>query len=519
MGSHYIPVGKIKFDKELLDIVCPAVGYTPELICTLENGYIPNPNVHVPWVAPFDTGVPNAQEIILLCTNKPPSIIYFRVQGNYTVEVFDSLNNLIQTSDHASGAYYTYQFPTVNENALYILKIKNRAGSTITLFRCHDITNSGYNSDWQILEAKFNTPNITTLANAFQYIQTIKKISFYSSLDSLTSMASFLSDSGIESFTFPASLPACTSLSSFFERSTIKIIDLNGCNLPQLTSIASFVKNCSYLFSLVFNPTNTKKLSLLVGAFSYLQSLKEISVDCTLGEETTSAINADTLFEYSNFEKITSFIGHPDATSLLSCKNMFRGLPYLKEITLRGKTIFENDSIISSCPSLEKVTYGEISNMSNYTLWTQNPPSRLKTINLPLQITGIISTMVSPLYFTYLEEFNNQPVNDTELNMLCANGVRYLKRFDQPNLKMTRLALGAAGGALEYVEVDWANSSFEFGAAGTTVIVLKGNLSTSELNRIFTALPPQTKTIDVGSNPGYAACNKAIAEAKGWTVL
>ena len=64
-------------------------------------------------------------------------------------------------------------------------------------------------------------------------------------------------------------------------------------------------------------------------------------------------------------------------------------------------------------------------------------------------------------HFVSLEEIVNKPTNgNEEWNINLGLSARKLKRLDLPNITVSSLSVGIAGGMLEYVEIDWANSSF-----------------------------------------------------------
>ena len=87
--------------------------------------------------------------------------------------------------------------------------------------------------------------------------------------------------------------------------------------------------------------------------------------------------------------------------------------------------------------------------------------------------------------------------------------------------KQSRLNIGGSAPApkLTHVDVDWANSPWNSGSSPT--IRIRANLDANEINRIFGLLPTVVdgQSINVVSNPGYATCDKTIAQNKGWTVL
>ena len=338
--THYIPVSGITIDM-IKDVVGDVVGEVvdgllnpdPGLYCP-PRGYFP-PDPDGTWVPPITVPDPDTEQITLLCTDNYPSVIYFRVQGNYTVDVMDQSGNVIQSTDHASGAYYTYSFLTKDTGAYYIIKIKNRGGSTLTLFRCHDITGGGYASNWQILEARFNTPNMVTLTSAFEFISTIKKVSFISTMDKVTTMQSFLKNSGIEKFVWHSSFNLLGNISYMFQNSLLRTLDFNGISLPELGTISYMCNNTFQFRTLNFNPV-VLKLWNLSYAFSY-SDLQHIFLNCTVGESIAQC-TIQQMAEYNpRLETFTCFYGHANLEAFYTTVTAaFRGLPRLTQLTFRG---------------------------------------------------------------------------------------------------------------------------------------------------------------------------------------
>ena len=141
MGSHYIQVGKLKIDQDLMNVICPAAGFTPANICPA-NGYILDPGAA--YEPPVDIGTPSAEEIRLLCTNNSPGVFAVRVTtsaaAKYYAEIYTSTGTLIETTaEVTSGLVLTYYFPTTPAGALFIVKIKPVSGS-ITVFKVDNVT-------------------------------------------------------------------------------------------------------------------------------------------------------------------------------------------------------------------------------------------------------------------------------------------------------------------------------------------------------------------------------------------
>lgn len=208
----------------------------PAIYCPA-NGYIPDPTIYYPPIAIPD---PDPQEIILLCSNASPSVISVKCttsSGQYTAKVYDAGNNEIHSQNINSNVAFTHYF-TAGELEYFTVKLfPATAGQSILTFTAYNAI-TGYNYDWPILQAKFNTPNITSLASAFRAITQLKDIRFDSTLNYLTSFDSAFYAGGLLKFVFPSGLPLLNTIASMFRDNLSVIeIDMSGATFPELTTM------------------------------------------------------------------------------------------------------------------------------------------------------------------------------------------------------------------------------------------------------------------------------------------
>ena len=245
----------------------PLIAFPPAVYCPA-NGYILDPGA--PYVPPVDMGTPTTEEIRLLCTNNTPGLLTVRVTTStavqYYAQIYDSTGNtLIATTPNVnSNNPLTYFFPTTPTDSLFIVKIKPVSGS-ITVFKTD--TYSGYTKDWQILQARFNTPNIITLTSAFESIKTIMSVIFDCTLNYLTSLQAIFRYAGILNFTFPNSLPELTDATNVFYQSNIsRMIWASNATAPKLTNISGMFQLTKNVISVSF-PTSLPELVSFTNLF------------------------------------------------------------------------------------------------------------------------------------------------------------------------------------------------------------------------------------------------------------
>jgi hypothetical protein len=146
---------------------------------------------------------------------------------------------------------------------------------------------------------------------------------------------------------------------------------------------------------------------------------------------------------------------------------------------------------------------------------------RLQKLVLPDSWTSSAITQFSSWYPTHFFKTISGEMNNVNAILNIVTTSKYLESVNCPGLRSSSINIGlsSALSPATYIEIDWANSTFVEVSGGC--IKLHCQLVSSEINRIFTALPTVTggQSIDVRYCPGYATCNPSIATGKGWTVL
>lgn len=486
----------------------------PAIYCPT-NGYILDPAR--PYAPPIIIDEPTTEQINLLCTNDSPFAlsVYCTIStGKYYIDVYDSTGTFIGTTAQVnSNTILPYYFPTDVPGSYYTLKIKVTTG-VITAFKVSTI--SGYSGNWQILQAKFNTPNLTSLLNAFLNIKAIRGVDFVSTMDNLATTQTMFSGAGIISYTMPHSLPVLTTAASMFTGSDIyKIFWDADANYPLLVEIGGFVQNCNNVdtvqlpnalpeltgFSNFARTSNLRNIRMMLTAAKLLSigfafyDAKYLQGDILWPE--MPLVTSISAVHYDNFllNKI-KFQGIMNALTLAtSFTDIARSCTILSEFEFPRETAGSvNSTMFSTSPALSKLKLPDIS--------TYVTLANFASMGLAAFLTSITG------------EFDNSV--DTDYEMVYA-GIA-LAEFNCIKMKCSRLVLGTttAHNKLNRIDIDWTNSSFNY---STTPLSLYCTLDATELNRIFGLLPAVSgKTLYIKGNPGTTTCNQSIATSKGWTV-
>ena len=527
MGSHYIPVGKIKIDKEILDIACPAAGYTPEILCPA-NGWVLEPGQ--PYVPVVDIGTPSVEQIFILLQHSAVARFTMAVTcagSQWYWELYSGTGDFIEKSSNInSGNSSKYLYEGV-ENAFYIIKIKLVSDVSITKFLISQMT--GY--EITILEVKMNTPYIAELNNAFRYTPLLRVVEFVSSVEYLTTMQAAFQYSGIEFWKPSKNFASLTNMSAIFQYSNIQQADFSDSLFPVL-------ENFSYGFS---NTNNAYKVK-------FPSSFPELT-------------NASYLFNTSNVKLIEMYSYAPKVTSYLYfaynaiflegsivfpeaqyCTTIYRIVENSKieSLTLLGNWLSLTDAR-NVCSSLSRLVYMEFprqmgSLSSSFALTSTFVISVPELIELRLPDLIFFSTTLANLPFSGVSRKMKIIQGDMEsglgisLNFGTGN-LNYsanLEEFELPKALYSRLYIGGSAVAkkLTNLSVDWANSPWEMIPTGSTNMTIRlwCALTTAALNNIYNELPTVvpdggTYKLQVSSNPGFGGSNYAVVEAKGWTVI
>lgn len=516
MGSHYIPVGKIKIDKEILDIACPAAGYTPELICPAA-GYIKEPGQ--PHVPPVQMGVPADEEIWLLCQKTGFGVLFTQAYisgGQWYMEVYDSNNNIVHVSDNKNnGNNLLYAFEG-NEGDYFTVKFKLTGAYSFTQWKVYQSTDYG-GGDYPIIQAKFNTPNITSLANAFQGVKMLRDVQLISTVANLKSLYYCFRDSGLRYWKPDAVFDSLTTLSYAFYNSDVEVIDFSGSTFPLLNTIANMCQNTTFLYKFIF-PANLPNLASCVSAF-------QLSGIVLL----TLFTNAPKVTTYSNFlrdcQKLTGTITIPESLVCTTLFTAFYNCYKLDKAIINGAMPIctSLNQLCYNCYSLTELQCPNTLGVANLNYDLIQKCYELKKLTLPdtLGDTTTFSVVVS-IIGRKIEEFHGNmdaPSSvSRDFNYPCSN----VRIVDMPNYRVYRIFLGLSysnPAPITEINIDWANSAWD--PSYTPCIRLYCQLGAAELNRIYGLLPVVSGNfrIAVSYNPGFAASDPSIATAKGWTVL
>ena len=193
----------------------------------------------------------------------------------------------------------------------------------------------------------------------------------------------------------------------------------------------------------------------------------------------------------------------------------------LEEIEIGDLSAVTNAPQPFAIASIKKITLGNIigsTNMANFF----NGCLSLEEVTMG-NITGGTTGSMSEFFQACrsLKSFTIGTISGSNSVAFQSSQLFSLKEFEIPSLKVTRLALTGISSTqrspIEYVEINWAGS--DYSGISPQIDLRSNNLSATELDRIFTALPTVTaKTINVAGNVGSSTCDTTIATAKGWTV-
>lgn len=516
--SHYIPVGKLKIDKEILDYACPAAGYDktpppPEIYCPV-NGYIPDPTIYMPPVILPESSL---ESIIFICNgyygdwdSDSASVNILGAVRKF--EVFDNTALLIHT--YVGADLFTYTFPSED---YYSVKISPSTElGTITRM---NTSRSSSKLGLVIESAIFNTPNITSLNKAFYYEFNFKSVEFKSSLLLLENMEYTFAYSGLITFKFQDNYPALTTLNSVMlgAKFVNKIIFPRNCNLPILTTLTNAFNSCSGCVEIVF-PENLPEVTLITGLCS----------SATMLQNATLWLTAPKLFSGSSMFNGCDLRGTlivPEMQMVTSLQSFLLNNNSLKKLVFTGNmdglSGFQN--MVYNCLNLEELEYPRTGGPSNYSPFYKN--DKLKILRVQDLITfpnGVIFIPITPVLERVYGEADNSIVSDGQTLSLTFSAPK-LKIIDLPKLRLNSLVIGGTSlpqklTYLETLNIDWTNSPFSSAAA--TTVFINAPFNSAWINNMFSLLPTVVgKKIDIRLCDGYATCDKTIATAKGWTVL
>ena len=541
MPSHYIQVGKLKIDQDLMDVICPAAGYTPELICPA-NGYekiIPD---YVPDAVIPVTETPLSDEsIVLICSSQVGGFLSFYVFGGasgISYKIYGNGDVELESGNKTNGTFtYTFLdtmngYESASGHKYFKLEFKPIGSEHIIHAR---VSSTGV--IYPIIEAYVNAPYITTMN--FHGSKLLRKVWLCETMDSLnnaTAYSVFKNTDSLEELTMPVSMNAaqnaegwfnssalpkivmpesmiaCTSFKYLFQYSKAKELTL-PVHIPLMASLDNTFTDMLFIKRIVI-PEDIPASIYLNNSFYNCPSLEEIILPSTfVASSGQYAFYNLPKFKGVNYEftlNIGEFVNH----SFLA-----GNLPLIKKITFIGTLntpTAHSNSMYGGNTLLEEITLPSSMN-GIVTFFTPSALYALKKMNLPLSMTGITSGLTFGQSTTpNIEEISTCETWGT--TALAINGayLKKLKRFDQPTMRVLSITFGqtvGSPGVLEYLDVD-------FSYLTGNVSLIYNNFSAEELNRIFTALPTITeRVLTVNNNPGTATCDRTIATAKGWTCV
>ena len=528
MGSHYIPVGKIKIDKEILDIACPAAGYgetppPPEIYCPAE-GYIPDPSIY--HEDPIITEAPRPAEgqIRLIATDSGSRHIQFKCQvsntGKYVVTVIGADNTVIETKTQNNNSVCQVFVPllegflTDNYSYYYIDIAPELETNDITLFQT-TINNTYDTMGGYIIAAYFNTPEITSLYQAFRLNKRITYAEIISA-DNLTTLEQFAyGANNFTRFILPDSLPELTTMSNMCYQCMNNYLHIKWPTyLPKLITMGG-----------IFNQSKIKTFTFL-GEFPLLENLSFAFYDSEIEEIKFNCSEFPELTTIANFanacKKLKGKIKYPEMPKLTTMEAVHLNNSEINEIKFVGAmdelTTWNNLAVNNY--KLKKLTLPEsvlgFTNISNTINVVDNcnsleilvMPKKMKLNNNDGNLINFFNNLsgcVKLHTITKIEEANNAQWG----RLFSGSSLINLKSFDQPELMLWRKGTvsftPATGlqGALEYFNINWGLYD-EY----NNIDLKYQNLPISEIRRILNTHVHKNKffgfyTFNCRYNPSY----------------
>jgi len=496
---------------EVLTVACPMVGYelTPTGV----------------FVSPITIPTPEAEEIQLLISNEAPYSLYFSITlsaGNARFEIFDEFGASVNVYN---GIYWLYTFAAAQPLKFYTVKITPiNVGAKILTFKKENYTG---NNDWNVYYAKFNTPNLTSMSQAFLGIIALKGCEFNCTLNELTNFGYTFQNTSVGTFTFPASLPKCTYTTSMFKGDKELIsVDMNNCQMPLCNSMDSMFMDCFKLLTVNFT-CYIPLVTTLNQWFRNSRLLRNLTINWGIVYPVLSSTNC---FDYAFYGCDSLVEIDIAACNPNSLNYTFQYCNNLRKITLRGNwTSFTVGYSPIQYSNVEEFIFpNSIKANASFTLIGGY---KLKKITMPSSFIAPFTTfsggffgagnLTSLLAFVGSASVVYTRGSLTIFPQMLFDNCIGLKRFDQPLMQTQYLRIKCI--ALEYVEINWADSFFGATTGQNLVDLRSCNLGVTEINRIFGKLPDLTGSgftyqIRVSANPGYATCTQSIATNKGWTV-
>lgn len=478
----------------------------PAVYCPA-NGYEYNPIIYTP---PIPMMTPPAESILLLCSNLGTNLITLNGTGSLTYKVYDSVGTLVISQNLASGAVFTYSYPTSASVPYYTIIITPQVSNHILTFYVYSNTSFGKNQP--IYKAIINAPYLTTMQGMFSTVTSLVACDIISTVDSVTDMSSCFNGTSITYFKFPVHMNAVTTLQYLFQNSNIIAVDFNNCSFPLLTIMSYMFNGASYLKSLTMTITAPKVYAFISLATSCI-ALTYCNMDFAPAP-TTGTVAFDNAF--NGDKKLETLILPNFAASAIPFvfSYLVNGCTALKTINYRGNINCTGTSYmpIYLCPNLNTITTeGDTLITGSAGLLDSGQYSTMQYIIIKKGFTGIISnTGIGVRTITFLQTFT------TLVQVICTS--KAISEFNYPWLRLTKLWIGQAGAPIHVLAVDWVNSVFVTGTSSSPAIYVGGAFSAAELNAIYTALPVAAAPTYITFSPcvGYSTSTKTIATLKNY---
>ena len=460
MGSHYIPVGKIKIDKEILDIACPAAGYgetppPPEIYCPAE-GYIPDPSIYHEDPIITEAPRPPVGQIRLIATDSGSRHIQFKCQVSsskkYVVTVTGADGTIIETQTKNNNAVFSTFVPLgagyiAEGYTYYYIDIAPEDGYDLTLFQA--TINTTYDGlGGYMIAAYFNAPEISDLSLMFKNNKRITYIEFVSNVNNLTTLKECCYGADeLEKFVFPAQMNGLLDVESGWRLTpNFKEFNFKDVSTPVLENMKYFLAQTG-LKNFAFPKNIDSVLNLQYGC----QNSKNLE-NVTLYESAENLEYIDYLWD--GCEKLKGKVNYPEMPNLINLEYIHRNNYNVEEIQFLGS--YDDETIATfgremflNCKKVKKIKYPEKMKMS--TSYFNSIQGCVELEDLILPKTWLSSTVnyqsSSPYKAFFLNLYTNpklKSISTVEESDLTADKFAYnlnltnclkLKKFIQPNIR------------------------------------------------------------------------------------
>lgn len=561
MGSHYIPVGKLKIDKSILDLACPAAGYdetppNPAIYCPAngyENPFDPGVDLNIPEVPEPTSG---DGEIILIIskvmfTGNIATIR--RTSGNLLWELYGEGDVLLDSGafTHATNAfsydisgltggysetYFKFIFRPIENESINYLSLINT--STVAIYvNAPNITTMTFNGI-SFLQKLWFCDNMDSWAGGtliFANLKRITELTLPKSMNSVTTMNSWFYNSIIPEIVLPESMPALANLYQAFYNTETRAVTLPKYIVNDGTTIIDvrymftatrFLKTIHIRFQTI-NPLHATGIIYdMPDLENYIQDNNIYLLTATyIFNNCLKLKNEELKFYVPNDNTLSA---SPILQNNTSVKKIIIDSTKVIGATFPGITIAAGGCAVEEIwlPDEYEVTGTSFNSTTTFGTGVILPMLKkikgLKKLTTPNLINKkIIGCLFLNSNYPKLEEI--ETIEETDLLWSTPLGIinTKIKIFDQPNfIFYTNLNINAtlsSPGNVEYFDVNFEQSFIE--GCSTSLNFRYQQLDAVELERISGRLPAISGTLDCRNNPGYSTFDKSIAEAKGWTVL